>query len=320
VINFFDILGVIGSFIIAFEYFYSQYRHTFLNSVSFFVGNIFGSFLILLSLIFSSFNIGSFCIESLWILVSIYGLFKYQINKKENSIFIGSYRQNEFSVDGFPSKIEKREFTKDDLGMEILFKNNNEIIPEKSGFLNMFLLNGTAIFTPSAISNNTLNVNDLDRIKYSGRFSLKTIHLMENKEYSKEEIQTQMGNIENNCFLFIETGFMEKNISLVEKGIPKSTFFSAEKPSLSEDAAKYLGSLENIIGIMIDSISFECESSRNKGMTNTYALMNIDGEYFKPLVYHVKTPDKDYDYVSIRMGNVPSGIIPSYPVEVVFLS
>ena len=318
--NILDIFGVLGSFFIAFAYFYSQYKHTFFNSVLFFIGNIFGSSLILISLLFSSFNLGSFFIESLWILVSIYGLFKYQINKKDHAIFIGSYRQNEFSVDGFPSKIENRKFTKEDLGTEILFKNNNEIIPEKSGFLNMFLLNGTAIFTPSAISNSSLNVNDLDRLEYSGRFSLKTINLDENKKYSKDEIQTKIGKLENACFLFLKTGFMENNIHLVENGIPHKSFFEEDKPSLSEDAAKYLGSLNFVKGIMIDSISFECESSKKNGMTNTFDLMNISGEKFKPLIYHIKTPDKNYEYTSIRMGNVPSGNIPSYPIEIIFFN
>jgi len=318
--NFIDFFGVLGSFIIAFEYFYSQYKHTFLNSISFFVGNILGSSFILFSLIFSSFNLGSFCIESLWIIVSIYGLFKYQLNKKNNSIFIGSYRQNEFSVDRFPSTIKNREFTKKDLGVDILFKNNNEVIPEKSGFLNMFLLNGTAIFTPSAISNTTLNVNDLDLIQYSGRFLLKTIYLTENKEYSKKEIEILIGDIDHNCFLFIKTGFMENNIHLVKNGIPNNSFFEKSKPSLSEEAALYIGSINKLIGIMIDSISFESEDTKNKGMINTFNLMHIEEDIFKPLIYHVKTPKEDYEYISIRMGNVPYGIIPSYPIELVFFN
>jgi len=321
-INIYDVAGVSGSLIIAFEYFYSQYKHTFLNSTAFFIGNILGSSLILLSLIFSSFNLASFSIETLWIAVSVYGLFKYTLKNNNSDIFIASYRQNEFSVDGFPSSIEERKFTKDDLGIEILFKNpfTKNTIAEKSGFLNTFLLNGTAIFSPNAITDSNLNINSLDKIEYSKRFNLYTIKLEENREYHVNEVNVLLNDLKNESFLYIETEFMKNNMKNVINGVPNNDFFNSEKVSLSEDVAIMLGKNKLIKGIMIDSISFECESSRREGMTNTFNIMGINTNVgiFKPLIYHIKTPNKKYEFVSIRMGNVPNGIIPSYPVEIIF--
>ena len=75
-VNIFDILGLSGAFVIAFTYFYSQYRGVFLNSPRYYLYNILGSSLIILSLVFSAFNVSAFVIESLWIAVSIYGVVK----------------------------------------------------------------------------------------------------------------------------------------------------------------------------------------------------------------------------------------------------
>jgi hypothetical protein len=79
--NIFDYIGLFGSLLITFVYFYGQHNKNFLDSYLYFIGNIFGSILIIISLFFSSFNISAFIIEILWIFISFYGIYlKYKEN------------------------------------------------------------------------------------------------------------------------------------------------------------------------------------------------------------------------------------------------
>jgi hypothetical protein len=329
--NIFDVLGLIGALTIGWFYFYAQYRYTFLNTFTFFIGNIIGSILIISSLVLSNFNLPSFVIEVLWISVSFFGIYKYHVTK-EGYMEDLTMRQNEFSIDNLPTELRSRYFTKDDMGVEILFKQDDEaLMPEKSMSMNTFLFNGTTMLTPSAISNSTLGILDVEnkwRLNKSCYFvKLKERDYTEKDmiiEFRKQKIakDTLITKQENKPILFLITGFMNKAKSSIKNdGTVDDSIFSIKRPGLTVEAAKYISKLDIFGAIVIDSISFEPkEGSVNNGFETTRALMNINegSRSFTPLIYHAKTPNMEANYsdCSIRLGNVPYGIIPGFPVSI----
>ena len=106
-----------------------------------------------------------------------------------------------------------------------------------------------------------------------------------------------------------KTGVMDRKIIDIETS-----------PGFTIEAAKYIASLKLFSAIVIDSITFESEESKEAGFLAAYYLMDRDeaNQTFVPLIYNAKTPNsaKDYKDCSIRIGNVPRGIIPAYPVEI----
>ena len=75
-LNFFDILGIIGSFMIAGAYFGVTNNYLKPHQFNFHFLNLVGSILILVSLYFKP-NIGAILIEILWLFIAGLGLFKY---------------------------------------------------------------------------------------------------------------------------------------------------------------------------------------------------------------------------------------------------
>jgi len=49
-----------------------------------------------------------------------------------------------------------------------------------------------------------------------------------------------------------------------------------------------------------------------------FKSINEGSRSFTPLIYHAKTPNMEANYsdCSIRLGNVPSGLIPGFPVSI----
>lgn len=330
--NVYDFVGVIGALIIAGFYFYAQYRFTFLNTYVFFVGNIIGSLLIISSLLLSSFNLPSFLIETLWIAVSFFGIYKYHV-VREGTMEDLTYRQNELSIDGFTTEVTKREFTKLDLGVAILFKQvDGSMLPERSMDMRTFLFNGTTMLTPAAISESTLNINTLEnqwRINKNCYF----VGLDENKTHGVAEMKNlfkKYGVIkdrlivrhENKPVLFFVTGFMNKIEGMIgDDGVVHDEIFKVRRCGISLAGAEYISNLDIFGAIIIDSISFEPTGvDAVPGFLSTTELMNVDRgkKTFTPLIYHAKTPSSEnkYDSCSIRIGNVPSGIIPGFPVSI----
>ncbi len=78
-----NIIGVIGVTIIVSAYFLLQLDR--IDSKGFWYSflNAFGSLMIIYS-VFYNWNLASFVIEFFWILISIYGLWKYYISKHKN--------------------------------------------------------------------------------------------------------------------------------------------------------------------------------------------------------------------------------------------
>jgi len=257
-------------------------------------------------------------------------MYRYHFVQK-NPLVDLTVRQNEFSVDGFVTTTKSREFTTNDLGFDIMFNNpiTNETIPEKSMDMTTFLFNGTTMLTPNAITNSTLNVNDFEN-EWRMNKNCIMITLDKNIDYTKEQIKelfeeqkilntTPEKNIFDKPYLIIKTGFMNKISHLInEDGSADPEIFSIPKPGISIEAAKFISELDLFSVILIDSISFESLESKDKFFHTTHYLMNIDekNKKFTPLVYHIKTPPENIDSCSIRIGNVPSGIIPGFPVAV----
>lgn len=81
---YYDYIGVVGVIIIVVTYFLLQIEQ--IDSKSFFYSflNAFGSIMILYSLIYN-WNLSSFIIEFFWILISLYGIFKWYYNKRSGS-------------------------------------------------------------------------------------------------------------------------------------------------------------------------------------------------------------------------------------------
>ena len=245
-LNIYDLIGIVGSMIIVFSYFYAQYKYTFLNSFNFFLGNIIGSLFILISLILSAFNIASFIIETLWIVVSFYGIYKYHV-KKDNILEDLTVRQNKFSVYKTPKSQEEYN--------------------EKAMSIDTFLFNGTTVLTPNAISSSILNVNNIEN-EWQMNKNVFFIYLDE-KDYSKEDLIELFKdqNIkkdkliiknENKPILFFVTGFMKKIEKYIDKdGSVSDVVFTLPRAGISGEASKYISEMDVFSYIVIDSISFE---------------------------------------------------------------
>jgi len=74
--NIVDVIGTIGVFIIVVTYFLLQIEKISSKSLSFSVLNVLGSLLIFYSLMYN-WNLASVLIEFFWILISLFGVYKY---------------------------------------------------------------------------------------------------------------------------------------------------------------------------------------------------------------------------------------------------
>ena len=72
----FDIVGVTGAWLIVTAYFLLQTEKISNQSPSFSIINALGALLILISLCFE-FNLAAFFIEFFWLLISVYGVWKW---------------------------------------------------------------------------------------------------------------------------------------------------------------------------------------------------------------------------------------------------
>ncbi len=77
-----DLIGLVGVFIIVVTYFLLQIEKIDPRSFAYSFLNAFGSLLIIYSLTFN-WNLASFVIEFFWILISLYGLWKWWKNKRK---------------------------------------------------------------------------------------------------------------------------------------------------------------------------------------------------------------------------------------------
>lgn len=78
--TFYDLIGSVGVGIIVLTYVLLQTEKIKSESLSYSVLNGLGAGLIVLSLIFD-FNFSAFIVESLWVLISLYGIGKYFVKK-----------------------------------------------------------------------------------------------------------------------------------------------------------------------------------------------------------------------------------------------
>jgi len=76
-----DVVGTVGVLIIIITYLLLQLEKIKSTDLLYSILNVIGSLLIVYSLLFN-WNFSSFLIEFFWILISLYGIFKYFRNKK----------------------------------------------------------------------------------------------------------------------------------------------------------------------------------------------------------------------------------------------
>ena len=76
----YDFIGNIGVFMILLAYFLLQLNRIDNHSLSFSLMNFCGAFMILVSLYFD-FNLSAFVIEFFWLLISMYGIYKYLLKQ-----------------------------------------------------------------------------------------------------------------------------------------------------------------------------------------------------------------------------------------------
>ncbi len=76
-----DILGILGVLIILAFYFLLQTGKSTPKSLSFSLGNLIGSILLLISLLYN-WNLASVAIEIAWSLISLYGIVQYYLRSK----------------------------------------------------------------------------------------------------------------------------------------------------------------------------------------------------------------------------------------------
>lgn len=80
-----DLIGIIGVFIIIVAYMLLQLEKMDAKNLSFSVLNTLGALLILISLLYD-WNLASFLMESIWMLISLYGILKYyKLKKREDN-------------------------------------------------------------------------------------------------------------------------------------------------------------------------------------------------------------------------------------------
>lgn len=80
---FYDIIGTIGVATIILTYVLLQIERIRSESLLYSILNGLGASLIVFSLLYS-FNFSAFIVESLWVLISIYGIVKYLLKKKND--------------------------------------------------------------------------------------------------------------------------------------------------------------------------------------------------------------------------------------------
>ena len=71
-----DFLGNVGVVLIIIDYFLLQLNRISSNSLSYSLLNAVGASLIIISLIFN-FNLSAFIMEATWVLISLFGLYRY---------------------------------------------------------------------------------------------------------------------------------------------------------------------------------------------------------------------------------------------------
>lgn len=79
-----DIVGLCGVLMITGTYAYLQMHRDFANRISYSVLNAVGSLMIIYSLM-HSWNLASFLIETLWVVVSLYGIWNCLRKKKDGA-------------------------------------------------------------------------------------------------------------------------------------------------------------------------------------------------------------------------------------------
>jgi predicted membrane protein len=76
-----DLIGILGVFVIIVAYMLLQLEKMDAKDLSFSVLNTLGALLIIISLMYD-WNLASFLMESIWMLISLYGILKYYKLKK----------------------------------------------------------------------------------------------------------------------------------------------------------------------------------------------------------------------------------------------
>lgn len=79
-----DLIGILGVIIIIIGYMLLQLEKMDAKDLSFSVLNTLGALLIILSLLYA-WNLPSFIMEFTWMMISLYGIFKYYMKKKEEN-------------------------------------------------------------------------------------------------------------------------------------------------------------------------------------------------------------------------------------------
>ena len=83
-----DLIGIIGVFIIIVAYMLLHLEKMDAKNLSFSVLNTLGAFLIIISLLYD-WNLASFLMEVIWMLISLYGILKYyKLKKREDNAVI----------------------------------------------------------------------------------------------------------------------------------------------------------------------------------------------------------------------------------------
>jgi predicted membrane protein len=81
-----DLIGILGVIIIIIGYMLLQLEKIDAKDLSFSILNTLGALLIIISLLYA-WNLPSFIMEFTWMMISLYGIFKYfRKNKEENTV------------------------------------------------------------------------------------------------------------------------------------------------------------------------------------------------------------------------------------------
>jgi predicted membrane protein len=83
-----DLIGIIGVFVIIVAYMLLQLEKMDAKDLTFSILNTLGALLIIISLLYD-WNLASFLMEAIWMLISLYGMLKYyKLKKREDNAVI----------------------------------------------------------------------------------------------------------------------------------------------------------------------------------------------------------------------------------------
>jgi hypothetical protein len=275
--NIYDVLGLIGALLITYLFFYSQSNKRFLSSYLFYIGNIFGSSTIILSLLLSSFNLPSLIIELLWVSVSIYGMV-LKFYSKSISYFDATIYQGNLALDHH-------------------FFNTH--------------FNATTMISPSFLSPSLLHINDIDDYWFSN-IDCKFINIGSDDNISSVLAQF---NSSSASPIFINKG--NKPVLFINKNFDENINFTYNQFSELINYISDNNFYSCVIINELPSSPYSESDPLHSSLCNVMNPAPSNNQFVPIIFYSKNIDDITmYSKITIRLGNIPNTSCQYFPVSI----